>query len=140
MGQLARVLLVDDDRSIRKMYGDYLRVHGFEVVEENSAIDALDRLLKGDEKFDLLITDIMMAKMDGWELLDTIRKGMKLDDLTLPVIVISAFESDTLEAKALGRGANGSFVKGSDPLSKLLQMVRIQTGHERSRYSDTTDG
>ena len=139
MEQLVHILLVDDDRSIRKMYGDYLRAHGFEVVEERTAVDALDRLLKDDGKFDLVITDIMMAQMDGWELLDTIRKEMKLDELALPVIIISAFESDILEAKALGKGANGSFVKGNDPLSKLLRQVKIQTGHERSRYSDTTD-
>jgi len=131
-----RVLLVDDDTSIRKMYGEYLGAQGFDITEESTAIGALDRLLKGEE-FDLVITDIMMAKMDGWELLETIREGLKLDDLVLPVIVISAFESDTLEAKALGKGANGSFVKGNDPLSKLLRLARIHTGQERSKYSDT---
>lgn len=138
MEQPARILLVDDDQSIRKMYGDYLQAHGFDVVEESSALAALDRLMR-EEKFDLVITDIMMAKMDGWEFLGTIRKELKLNDLALPVIIVSAFESDTLEAKALGKGANGSFVKGSDPLSKLLRMARIQTGRERSKYSDTTD-
>lgn len=136
MGQPARILLVDDDRSIRTMYAEYLGSHGFEVVEEDSAIGALGRLL-GGEKYGLVITDIMMAKMDGWELLDTIREGLRLDSLALPVIVVSAFESDTLETKALGKGANGSFVKGNDPLSELLRQVRIQLGQERSKYSDT---
>jgi len=136
MGQQAKILLVDDDRTIRKMYGEYLRAHSFTVIEEGSATEALDRLMKG-EVFDLVITDIMMAKMDGWEFLDTIRLELKLGDLALPVIIVSAFESDTLEAKALGKGANGSFVKGNDPLSKLLKQARIHTGQERSKYSDT---
>jgi CheY-like chemotaxis protein len=118
------------------MYGDYLRAHGFDVTTESSGVEALERLL-GDETFDLVITDIMMAKMDGWELLDAIRNDLKLDGLALPVIIISAFESDTLEVEALGKGANGSFVKGNDPLSSLLKQVRIQTGRERSKYSDT---
>ena len=136
MAQAPRVLLVDDDQTIRKMYGEYLGAHGFDVVHDSSAIAALDRLTKGEE-YDLLITDIMMAKMDGWELLRTIREDLDLDGLALPVIVVSAFESDTLEAKALGKGANGSFVKGGDPLSELLRQARIQTGQERSKYSDT---
>ena len=136
MADAARVLLVDDDQTIREMYSEYLGAHGFDVTEESSAFGVLNRLLKG-EKYALVITDIMMAKMDGWELLETIRDGLKLDDLALPVIVMSAFESDTLEAKALGKGANGSFVKGGDPLSELLHQARIQTGQERSKYSDT---
>lgn len=138
MDKHPRILLVDDDRSIRKIYSTYLCTNGFEVTEEDSAFGALDRLLKG-ETFDLLITDIMMAKMDGWELLDTVRNKLKLDDLKLPVIVISAFESDSLRAKALGKGANGGFVKGSDPLAELLKQAKIQTGQERSKYSDTSD-
>jgi len=129
------ILLVDDDSYIRTMYADYLGKHGFDVTTEGSATSALGHLLNG-EKFDLVITDIMMAKMDGWEFLKTIRKGLRLDDATLPVIVISAFESDTLEAKALGEGANGSFIKGGSPLEDLLRQVRIQTGQERCGYSD----
>ncbi len=132
------ILLVDDDRFICEMYGSYLAVHGFDVVTENSASGALARLTEG-EQYDLVITDIMMAKMDGWELLQTIREDLQFDNLTLPVIIISAFASDALEAKALGKGANGSFVKGSAPLSGLLKQVRIQTGQERSKYSDTAN-
>jgi len=131
-----KILLIDDDASIRKMYGDFLRSKGFEVREEASAVSGLDLLNQG-EKFDLVITDIMMARMDGWEFLDAVRKELRLDELTLPVIIISAFESDTLEVKAFSKGANGSFVKGTS-LSRLVRMVRIHTGQERSTYSDDT--
>jgi len=130
-----KVLLVDDDRAIRTMYRDLFEKNGFSVHTEESAIGALEILASG-EAFDVVVTDIMMAKMDGWELLDTIRGMLKLSDTELPVVVISAFESDTLEVKAYSHGANASFIKGKDPLTKLLRLVRIQTGLERSKYSD----
>ena len=133
----ARVLIIDDDRAILRMYSDIMSAEGFITETDSSAIDAIERLQKG-EKFDLVITDIMMARMDGWELLRNIRQEMKLGELELPVIIVSAFESDTLEAKAFSCGANGSYVKGREPLTKLLKMVRIQTGRERSIFDDTT--
>jgi two-component system response regulator HydG len=133
-----KILLVDDDAMVRVMYADYLTHDGNEVELAASANEAMARLAAGD-KFDLLITDIMMAKMDGWELLEYIRSELKLSELQLPVIIISAFESDTLNAQALGKGANGSYVKGGMPLDELARMVRIHTGRMRSKFSDDTN-
>lgn len=129
------ILLIDDDKSIRKLYCELLSTAGFVVTDAASAQDGLEHLLHGEE-FDLIITDIMMAKMDGWELLTVIRKNLKLDALKLPVIVMSAFESNTLEMKALQYGANGCYVKGT-PLQKLIREVKIQTGLMRSDFSAT---
>lgn len=137
MVEKKRVLLVDDESLLRNMYAEVLRKEEFEVVERNSAEDALSDLLKG-EQYDLVVTDIMMAKMDGWEFLDTIRKELKLDDLTLPVIIISAFESDTLVSKAFGRGANGCLTKPIKPLAKLVELAKIQTGRVRSKFDADT--
>lgn len=138
MPQSKRILLVDDDKLMRRMYAAVLRKDEFDVVEYASAEDALEHLIEGDT-CDLVITDIMMAKMDGWEFLDTIRKDLKLDDLTLPVIIISAFNSDTLVAKALGRGANGCLTKPVKPLAKLTKLARIHTGRVRSKFDVTND-
>jgi len=133
----SKILLVDDDRMIRRMYSDLLESDGNEVVTEGSAIDALERLNKG-EAYNLVVTDIMMAKMDGWELLRAIREDLGFDELQLPVIVVSAhFDSDTLRAEAFRRGANATYTKAQS-LTKLLQEVRIQTGRLRSRFDDDT--
>ena len=130
-----KILLVDDDRIYRRMYYDCLSDDGFVVVTESSALDALERL-GNSESFDLVITDIMMAKMDGWEFLDTLRNKLGLAETKLPVIIISAFESAALEFKALSHGANASFIKGGQPLSELVRKARIHTGRERSRFDD----
>lgn len=135
--KLPKILLVDDDRVIRRMYRDYLEADNCKVITENSAEDALDRLQKG-EKFDLVITDIMMARMDGWGLLRAIREDLGFGELELPVIVISAhFESDILRAEAFRRGANATYTK-AQPLTVLLREVRIQTGRLRSKFDDNT--
>lgn len=133
---MARVLLIDDDRGIRGMYATCLKSSGFEVVQADSGEDGLDHLIQG-EKFDLVITDIMMARMDGWELLATIREKLKLGELQLPVLVISAFDSAELEAKAFQRGANGYLIKPIRPISKLVEMARIHTGQARSKFHAT---
>lgn len=132
-----RILLIDDDKSILELYSKVLTADGYEVVREASSITALDRLTSG-EKFDLVITDIMMAKMDGWELIDMIRNGVGLSSTQLPVIVISAhFSSDVLEVEAFKRGASSTYAK-TQPLSRLLHEVRIHTGRQRSRFDDDT--
>jgi len=133
----ARVLLVEDDVTIRAMYAAVLRKAGFIVEEEDSAIEALELLASG-EKYDTVITDVMMARMDGWEFLKAIRAGLKLDSVALPVIVMSAhFSSDTLRVEAFQKGASATYTK-AEPLSKLLNEVRIHTGRQRSRFDDTT--
>lgn len=134
----ARVLLVEDDRSTRKMYQDFLEADGLSVVAEGSALDALERLTN-DEMFDLVVTDIMMAKMDGWEFLKAIREDLGFDSLQLPVIVVSAhFDSDTLRAEAFRKGASAAYTK-MEPLSRLIQEVRVHTGRLRSRFDDDTN-
>lgn len=127
---MKRILLIDDDQLLRRMYADCLRYEKFEVLEADSAEAGLDHLLKG-EKFDLVITDVVMAKMNGWELLDTIRNELNLSDRELPVIIISAFDSAELEVKAFHRGANGCLTKPISPLTRLVSMAEIQTGRAR---------
>jgi len=133
--RVPKILLIDDDDAIRRLYGNILRSEGFDITPMVSAQAALESLLKGDT-YDLVITDIMMAKMDGWDLLQAIRKRLKLDELKLPVIVMSAFESGALEFKALQYGANGHYVKGTT-VQKLIREAKIQTGLIRSNYSAT---
>lgn len=132
-----QILLVDDDSSTRQMYSDFLAADGCDVVVVSSAIDALEHLYKG-EKFDLVVTDIMMAKMDGWELLSTIRNELGYTDTQLPVIVMSAFSSANIETKAFHLGANAYYLKGEEPIAKLMQTVRILTGRVRSKFDATS--
>lgn len=131
-----RVLLVDDDRSILTMYKTRLEKEDFSVVAVRSAGEALEELDRS--AFDLVITDIMMAKMDGWELIETIRHDLGIDKEVLPVIVITAFEEKGLETKAWRKGAASVYLKGRQPLARLVSEAMIQTGRVRSKFHDNT--
>ena len=80
------ILIVEDDANILRQIEFNLRSHGYPVVTATSGIEALRLLML--QKPCLLITDIMMPGMDGFELVDTLRKDSALADL--PVIMLTA--------------------------------------------------
>jgi len=125
-----KILLVDDDRIILAMYGDYLKKKGFEVFEEQSGEDALARIIESDD-IDLVVTDIMMARMNGWQFLDYIRNELGFDEVKLPVIVMSAVESVDLDMEYIRHRANDWIEKPIKPLAKLLEKINTLLGVEK---------
>ncbi|MCX6553660.1 MAG: sigma-54 dependent transcriptional regulator [Candidatus Aminicenantes bacterium] len=96
--QVTNILIVDDDRSLRKMLAFVLGKEGYGVEEAVSGVDALKKL-KG-RNFDLVISDIRMPDLNGIELL----KKIKTHDPEMPVIMITAYATtnDAIEAMKLG--------------------------------------
>lgn len=97
-GMKNRILLVDDEPRLRKMVKDYLRRADYDVVEAENGREAVD-LFFADQKIDLIILDVMMPEMDGWEVCRTIRKESQV-----PIIMLTAKgeERDELQGFALG--------------------------------------
>jgi CheY-like chemotaxis protein len=62
-----RVLVVDDNPLVRDMLGDFVRVAGYDVTVSAEGVDAVTRLT--EERYDVLLTDIKMPAMDGWQLI-----------------------------------------------------------------------
>ncbi len=101
-GGKKRVLLVDDDPEIAKIYSQVLEFEGYEVDLARDGVDALQRI--HDTGPDLVVLDIFMPTLDGWEVL----KCLKHAPGSPPVVVISA----VADAKAaLAEGADASFTK-----------------------------
>jgi two-component system, NtrC family, response regulator PilR len=96
--QAIKILIVDDDRNLRKMLAFVLDKEGYQVEEAISGLEALKKL-KG-RNFDLVISDIRMPDLNGIELL----KKIKTHDQDLPVIMITAYATtdDAIEAMKLG--------------------------------------
>jgi len=132
MNKTKNILLVDDDEFILRMYEDVLSAAGFSVHTVSRAADALDLLIKNPGKFHLVITDIRMVEMDGWEFLRIVRDNLKISEIDLPVIVVSAYDSTEMERKALQNQANKWFVKPIKPLSLLVDAAKTWTGHMES--------
>jgi len=102
-----KVLVVEDEQSIRSVYVEYLKMEGFEVAEAKDGEDALVKAKDFD--FDVILLDIMLPKIDGLEVLKAIKKVEKLKDK--PVILLTALGRDSLITKGFELGADGYLIK-----------------------------
>ena len=101
------ILLVDDDRQTRLKLTHSLEAQGHRVTSVSGGKTALETL--GVESFDVILLDILMPEMDGYEVLQALKADSRLSKI--PVIVISAAEDDQSEEKCLELGANAFLAK-----------------------------
>jgi chemosensory pili system protein ChpA (sensor histidine kinase/response regulator) len=95
-----RVLLVDDSVSIRKFVGQMLEKAGFDVTTASDGADALTRL--ADAAFDVLVTDLEMPRVNGYELIDDVRRRGATRDLPVVVLTTRAGDKHVALARSLG--------------------------------------
>ena len=79
-----KILVVDDEPRMRKLVKDFLSAKGYEVLEAADGEEAVERFM-GDREIDLLILDVMMPKMDGWEVVKAVRQYSRV-----PIIMLTA--------------------------------------------------
>lgn len=119
-GRRPAVLVVDDSITTRTMEKNLLEATGYQVKVAVDGIDAWT-LLKS-EKFDLVVSDVDMPRMDGLDLTERIRADQQLGDL--PVILVTALESREDKERGIDVGANAYIVKSSFDQSNLLEIIR----------------
>ena len=124
MAELTKILLVDDNP---KFLEDVLPFYGYEVKCAHNGVECLE-ILNSDERFDLVLLDIMMPKMDGWETLKNIRKTPICKDI--PVIMLTAVNEDQKMVTGLKIGADDYIVK---PFVLPNLLARIEAVLRRSR-------
>lgn len=123
---MTRILVVDDDPHIRELVGHFLRLEGFVVVEAVDGLDAMNTL--GEAKPDLIILDIMMPGMDGWELCRQLREQTEL-----PLLMLTAKGEPSQIVKGFELGTDDYLVKPFDPMvlvarvKALLKRYRIMS-------------
>ncbi len=109
---MKRVILVaDDSPTIRKFVSFSLMSQGFEIVVASDGMEALEKLPSG--KIDLIITDLNMPNVDGFELIKTIRENDEFKEI--PIIILSSLGSDEDIEKGIKIGANSYLIKPFDP-------------------------
>lgn len=136
MAELTKILLVDDNP---KFLEDVLPFYGYEVKCAHNGVECLE-ILNSDELFDLVLLDIMMPKMDGWETLKNIRKTPICKDI--PVIMLTAVNEDQKMVTGLKIGADDYIVKPF-VLPNLLARIeavlrRSRTNQNKSQKSNVT--
>lgn len=119
-----RILVADDSLTVRELERKLLTTHGYEVDTAVDGADAWNALRSG--KYDLLVTDIDMPRLDGIELVKLIRNNAQLRDL--PVIVMSYKEREEDRARGLEAGADFYLTKSSYQDESILGAVRELLG------------
>ena len=120
------ILIVDDENSIRELLALYFRKEGFHVEE---AADGAQALL-GLEKFkpDLVLLDIMMPKVDGFDTLDILRNTPQIGATKVIVLTALSQEGDRQRAKDLG--ADDYLVKSQVVITDVISRVKFHLGLE----------
>ncbi|HZG58738.1 response regulator transcription factor [Paenibacillus sp.] len=111
-----KVLIVEDDQAIAELERDYLEAHGYEVAVRSDGKQALAEAM--EQSYDLLLLDVMLPGMDGFELL---RKFRETKDT--PVLMVSARKEDIDKIRGLGLGADDYVTKPFSP-SELVARVK----------------
>mgnify|MGYP001596287839 CR=1 FL=1 len=114
---MARILIVDDEKSIRRTLRDILEYEDFTVEEAGDGQEGLTMALK--EKYDIILSDIKMPKLDGMEFLD---KYMATNPDT-PIVMISGHGNIETAVEAVKKGAYDFIAKPLD-LNRLLVTIR----------------
>ena len=112
-----KVLMVDDEARMRKLVKDFLAIKGYRVIEAEDGEQAVDIFFK-EKDIGLVILDVMMPKMDGWEVLKTIRKYSKV-----PVIMLTARSEERDELQGFSLGVDEYISK---PFSPKILVARIE--------------
>ena len=117
------VLIVDDDERVREYVRVNLELEGYSVREAGSAEEGLAAL--EEEPPDLILLDVMMPEMDGWEMLRRVRERHGVE--AIPVIMFSGKVNEQSAAEAASRGARGFIGKPFDP-QQLIESTKQLLG------------
>lgn len=111
-----QILVVEDDASLRKLMSAALKQHGYVTFLANDGLEALDVLEKTN--IDLIISDIMMPNMDGYELTRQLRKA----DFNLPILMVTAKETFEDKQEGFSAGTDDYMVKPIDINEMILRV------------------
>ena len=119
---MSRILIVEDEESIAELEKDYLELSGFDVEIANQGDIGLKKAL--EEDYDLLILDLMLPEVDGFEICKQVRNAKNI-----PILLVSAKKDDIDKIRGLGLGADDYMTKPFSP-SELVARVKAHL----SRY------
>ena len=125
-----KILVVDDEERMRKLVKDFLVKNGFEVLEAGDGETALD-IFYQDKEIALIILDVMMPRMNGWEVVKEIRMNSKV-----PVIMLTARGDERDELKGFELGVDEYISK---PFSPKILVARVEAILRRSGAGDAPE-
>lgn len=130
---MKRILIVEDDLSIAELQKDYLELSGFEVSICIDGVQGLNTIK--EKKFDLVILDVMLPKIDGFSILRSIQ-----EDKDIPVLMVSAKKEEIDKIKGLSLGADDYITKPFSPGELVARVKSHIQNYERikNRFTSKT--
>lgn len=129
---MAKVMLVEDDKSLREIYSIRLVAEGYNIVAAGDGEEALAMAVQ--EKPDLILSDVMMPKISGFDMLDILRSTPETKDIK--VIMMTALSSDDQRKRGEALGADRYLVKSQVGIEDVVNVVHEVLG---DRPSATTN-
>ena len=119
-----QILVVDDESRMRKLVKDFLQREGYSVLEAGDGMEAMDIFY--EQKIDLVILDVMMPRMDGWQTCREIRRDSKV-----PIIMLTARSEERDELQGFELGVDEYISK---PFSPKILVARVEAILRRSNH------
>ncbi|MBQ2987399.1 MAG: response regulator transcription factor [Tyzzerella sp.] len=111
-----KILIVDDESRMRKLIRDFLEREGYQILEASDGIEAMDIFYK-EKNIDLIILDVMMPRMDGWQVCKEVREYSKV-----PIMMLTARAEEQNELKGFELGVDEYVAK---PFSPKILVARV---------------
>ena len=121
---MSKVMVVEDDNSLREIYSIRLTAEGYEVVSAGDGEEALAVAVR--EKPDLILSDVMMPKISGFDMLDILRQTPETKDIK--VIMMTALSSEDQRARGEGLGADKYLVKSQVGIEDVINAIHETLG------------
>ncbi len=116
---MTKILLVEDDKSLREIYGVRLLAEGYDIVSAGDGEEALAMAIK--ERPQLIVSDVMMPKISGFDMLDILRSTTETKDIK--VIMMTALSSEDQRARGEALGADRYLVKSQVGIEDVVRTV-----------------
>jgi CheY-like chemotaxis protein len=127
-----RILAVDDEADSRDYLQRLLAEQGADIVSVASAAEALQELSADSGRFNLLVSDIGMPESTGYDLIEIVRKRLKVDARHLPAVALTAFARREDSEQALDKGFQKHLAKPVQ-VGRLIGAIRQLTGRQQAR-------
>jgi len=130
-----KILVIDDDMAITELLSMLLKTHGFDVLTTNSGVEGV-KLVK-EKNPNVVLLDLMMPDLDGWQVSKAIRAFNNV-----PILILSAINDPSMVASVLDTGADDFLVKpvpSSVLVAHIRKMVRRNTGSLSSLNHNKND-
>lgn len=126
MEEFKTVLLVDDDLTLREMYEERMKTEGYNIIQASNGEEALQKAKQS--KPDIILLDIMMPKVNGFDVLKDLKSNNELKDI--PVIVLTALIQDVDRIQGKKLGATDYIIKSETMPGEVIAKIKNALGQK----------